>query len=100
MIDLNELAIHSYEVAQKRFSNNADLACLKHCATEVVEASFALDEVCTCNDVNCKKERFKEYVLELSDIIMCVLTICGKNNIDIEQALLACYNKNKDKVKE
>ncbi|WP_407453939.1 hypothetical protein [Methanobrevibacter sp.] len=76
MIDLNELAVKSYKIALKRFDNNTDLACLKHCATEVVEASFALNEVCNCNDVKSKKERFKEYVLELSDIITCADNMC------------------------
>ena len=101
MIDLNELAMQSYEIAQQRFSNIGDLYCLKHCATEVVEAALALDEVATSNDVNLKNlknKRIEEYVLELADIITCVLTICGKNGFNIETALYDCRDKNRNRI--
>ena len=92
MIDLNSLSKKAYEIAEKRYRNNGHiksdtLSMLKHCASEVVEAVEANRE-----------NRQDDFKLELGDIIMCVLIICGKNKIDIETILNDVQKKNTDRA--
>lgn len=113
MIDLNELAINAYDTARKREENGANIktdtrSMLKHCATEVVEAMEAyhywqneipkeIDDMDLSIDDMVSKHR-ADFEGELADIIACVLIICGKEHIDIEQALEQCVKKNKDRA--
>lgn len=102
MTDLNNMAKEAYEVARTREENGANIksdtfSMLKHCATEVVDATEALAK--THEHFDCKgilsfdyAEQFRQ---ELADIITCVLIVAGKNNIDIEQALKDVQEKNK-----
>lgn len=122
MIDLNELSRMAYENTCKRAEHEQEIktntiSALKHCAGEVVEATEAyvsyreiknLAEDLTAKDLDEKWEGQEEpdvceeyyqkckagFCSELADIICCVLTICGKENIDIEYALTMCMEKN------
>jgi len=94
MIDLNRMAKEAYEVAEKRHENGANirtdsLSMLKHCATEVVEATEALINLSNGAGTH------GGYHAELADIITCVLIIAGGNGIDIEQALEEVQGKNR-----
>ena len=95
MLDLNYLCKMSYENAKRRAVNEDKIKLptfdtLKHCAGEIVEAT---DAYIYYNGF--KNERTKAvFADELSDIICCVLTICGQENIDIELALTRCMEKN------
>jgi len=67
------------------------MAMLKHCASEVVEATEVygmLEE--TIGTIN--EEAFAS---ELADVIACILIICANEpTIDIENALQKCFEKN------
>lgn len=112
MLDLNEIAKKSYEIAERRYRNgafgtsqNSVQNLLKHCAGEVVEAMSAYSDwqedvkfgavSMGVTDPDWNRCTPKEaYISELADIICCVLIIAGKQDIDIEKALLDCYAKN------
>ena len=95
---LNKLAETAYDIAKLRESHNSNVSTdtmkmLKHCATEVVEATEAYvkasgDDV--ADDV--LKMKFRD---ELADIICCVLIIAGKEKIDLQYSVLSCIDKNK-----
>lgn len=91
MIDLNELKKKAHENSKKRAENGGTkplntFNLLKHCATEVVEATEA-------------HEKYSDYFSdELCDIICCVLIIAENEQIDIEQALLKCIEKNRKRA--
>lgn len=94
MIDLNKMSKEAYEVAVERHENGANiktdaLSMLKHCATEVIEATEAFVKV------NNGLSTHSTFYAELADIITCVLIIAGHNGIDIEQALKDVQEKNK-----
>lgn len=100
MIDLNGLCKVALANAEKRHANGGNITAetrkmLKHCATEVVEAMEAyanyLESVYGDSEEECKKWLSSE----LADIICCVLIIAGKEEIDIEQAILDCIEKNR-----
>ena len=99
MIDLNELCKVTLNNAELRNKNGGHIktdtkSMLKHTATEVVETTEVytlLQE--TINHVN--KDAFAS---ELADIVCCVLIIAGKENIDIEKAILDCIKKNRKRA--
>ena len=81
-MNLNEASAKAYEIAVKRNQYKGDgkdtIRALKYCAGEVVEATEALaKESLSLND-------FSD---ELADIVICVLSVCGYNLIDIEGAI-------------
>ena len=97
MLDLNNLAQICLANAERRQKNGANITTetrkmLKHCATEVVEATEAYTEW------NEGEDREREFSSELSDIICCCLIIAGKENIDIEEAILNCIKKNRKRA--
>ncbi|WP_407453946.1 hypothetical protein [Methanobrevibacter sp.] len=95
MIDLNKLSKESYETAVKRGLGDNDLQTLKHCAGEVIEAGMSLTNwYCECN-----MQTQVSYQSELADVMMCILTIFGNHEWDIEQALQDCLEKNKARIK-
>ena len=111
MLDLNELAKQSQEIAKKRAKHGlgADtVTCLKHCSGEVIESLSAFDEWQTdlrfgrismgVTDPEWQKDYKKEYSLELADIIICVLIAAANGNVDIEQALKDCVEKNRKRA--
>lgn len=95
----------AYENAKKRAEHEPTIkidpvSTIKHCAGEVVEAGEALTFYAICKQgsseaINDTKETFAN---ELADIICCVLTICGHENIDIEFALTKCMEKNANRA--
>lgn len=128
MINLNEKSKECFEVARKRFSNWQNvaspfdnLAMMKHCAGEVVEAMDALNfwqgaSDCALCDEDEKEEAVlrqrsatvprqraverarRDFSLEIADIIVCCLIVAHNNHIDIEKALFDCMKKNKDRA--
>lgn len=95
MIDLNDLAYRMRNVACARKMNGAKIdtdtfMMLKHCATEVVEATEAYIRYGYYAD---------NFESELADIIACVLIICANEpTIDIEKALQECFEKNRKRA--
>lgn len=105
MTDLNRLAERAFEHATRRMENGANISTetrcmLKHCATEVVEATEAYAKV--AEHFECKGMQSFDYAgmfeSELADIICCVLIIAGKEHIDIEKALVDCMEKNRKRA--
>ena len=98
---LNKLAKDMFEVAKKRSKNGKniktdELSMLKHCATEVVEATDALIRFENKSCINPEIDNYwKDFENELADVIACVLIICGGNQVDISKRLKECYEKNK-----
>jgi NTP pyrophosphatase (non-canonical NTP hydrolase) len=93
----------SYENTKKRAEHEptikVDVAnTLKHCAGEVVEATEAYSSISSTDNIReagrIWVEKQNNFADELADIICCVLTICGHENIDIELALTKCMEKN------
>lgn len=104
MIDLNELSKESYITAKERELNGAfiqtePMAILKHCATEVVEATEAFcDYREALNNDNLEmleNERIEKFENEIADIIVCCLIVSGYSMIDIEKALNRVMEKNR-----
>lgn len=91
MLNLNTMATQSLKIAENRGQATDTLSTLKHCAGEVVEATDAY-----VHSIYNKNLR-EEFELELADVIMCILTISGHLNIDIEKALKKCMQKNKER---
>lgn len=103
MIDLNELSKEAYIIAKKREKNGANIktepmAMLKHCATEVIEATEAYCDYCeSVNSDNLEtldKSR-KDFENEIADIIVCCLIISGFSMINIEKVLNRVMEKNR-----
>lgn len=109
MLDLNYLCKMSYENAKKRAESEPTikvgvLDTLKHCAGEVVEATEAYSSIATAYSITeagkIYAQKRDDFADELADIICCVLTICGHENIDIELALTKCMEKNYKRGKQ
>lgn len=105
MIDLNDLAYKMRNVAYARKMNGGKvdtdtMAMLKHCATEVVEATEAYNILNSALNDNLEYEKNiieeqENFESELADIMSCVLIICANEpTIDIEEALQKCFEKN------
>ena len=103
MIDLNKLATEAYITAKKIEINGAfiqtkPMAILKHCATEVIEATEAYCDYCE-NLNNDKIETLdksrEDFENEIADIIVCCLIISGYSIIDVEKALNRVMEKNR-----
>lgn len=102
MIDLNELASQAYITAKKRENNGAfiqtdTISMLKHCATEVIEATEAFynyADTLYSDDETLDKCR-EDFENEIADIIVCCLIISGYLKIDIEKALNRVMEKNR-----
>lgn len=96
MIDLNEFGKQSLEVAKTRQKNGGkidikEIPMLKHCATEVIEATEAyLNYIATDNE-----ENYNAFASELADIMSCCIIIATQNDVDLEKALQECYERNK-----
>lgn len=110
MIDLNDLAHQMRCVAYVRQLQGASIdvdtmAMLKHCASEVVEATEAYGSLDSAINDNHEHERniieFQEHFeSELADVIACILVICANEpTIDIEEALQKCFQKNLARAK-
>lgn len=108
MIDLNFISKISLEYSKAREKNGSvekgsTLNLLKHCAAEVVEATEAYTKY---NEMKAQEEggciyisgNKEDFVSELADVIMCILIIAAHENIDIEEALKACLDKNRKRA--
>lgn len=98
MIDLNELKKETLRIAKKReengaFAETSSFGMLKHCATEVVEATQALAEYVSIKKLGVNMINILSS--ELADVIVCVLNVAELENIDMEKALLDCVEKNR-----
>ena len=94
MIKLNEIAKQSLQNAKDRGQEIDTIKALKHCAGEVLESVEAYTRF-----VYSPIEEADNFPDELADVIMCILTLSAKENIDIEQAILNCLEKNRKRAK-
>lgn len=90
-MDLNKLSIQCLKNAELRASNGGRIftetrKMLKHTATEVVEA------------VEAYSTNNKFFSDELADIVCCCMIIAAKENIDLEQAIIDCMEKNRKRA--
>ncbi len=117
MINLNKLSELMLQYAEERQENGAavntdTMKMLKHCATEVVEATESYYPYKSLKDLTTDGTSFegfeepdvveesffnnkRDFVSEIADIIACALIIAAKESFDIESALLQCLEKNK-----
>lgn len=109
MIDLNKLSKESYITAKKRELNGAKIkadtiSMLKHCATEVIEATEAFlnykEALNFIDDSVIVDECQQDFENEIADIIVCCLIISGYSMIDIEKAVNRVMEKNKLRAKK
>lgn len=96
MIDLNELSKQAYITAKKREINGANIKTepipmLKHCATEVIEATEAFCDL-SYELTDEYEEKFQD---EVADIMVCCLIMSGYMMFDIEKALNRVMEKNR-----
>ena len=98
-MDLKTGSEKAFEIAEKRGQYKHDgqdvLRGLKHCAGEVLEANEAYNNWSFMSSDETLKEVFAD---ELADIIMCILSICGAEHIDIESAMWRCFVKNAERA--
>lgn len=105
--DLNGLCKTAHEYAKRRQENGGKVstetqAMLKHCATEVVEATESYtryeEDACDPLSTNSDEQNLEHFASELADIICCVLIIASEEGIDIEQAITDCIEKNRKRA--
>lgn len=103
-LNLNKLSVEMYGIAKMREENGAKISTeimpmLKHCATEVVEATEALVKMenTPCDNSEIDK-LYHDFELELGDIICCALIIAGREEIDITKVLCEVVEKNKKRA--
>ena len=94
MLDLNNIARQSLKIAEHRKLETDALSTLKHCAGEILEAVESYTRF--VYSPNEEKDTFPD---EMADVIMCILTLSSKENIDIEQAILNCLEKNRKRAR-
>ena len=94
-MDLIKASVKAYEIAQKRGLKENTFETLKHCAGEVLEANEAYNDWAFLQADETLKEHFEN---ELADIIVCVLSICGAEGINIEKALDRVFEKNEKRA--
>lgn len=109
-MNINKLAKDALEISKRRIDldESRSIDYLKHCSGEVVEAVEAYFRY---KDFLSYKEEgddfttgltegaFSSFSSELADIIICVLLVAAKENVDIEQALLDAMEKNRKRAK-
>lgn len=113
MLELNKLSKIAYKNAKQREQNGARIKAeayymLKHCATEVIEAQQAFDEwqeelkfgavSFGVTDPGFVVDTKKHFADELADIVCCALIIAGRHEIDIEQAVMDCIERNRKRA--
>lgn len=102
MIDLNFISKIALEYSKAREKNGtvekgSTLNLLKHCAGEIIEAQNARDKwICGGGDFD--SEEKQKYAAELADVIMCILIIAAQENIDVEEAIKNCLEKNRKRA--
>lgn len=101
-LSLNEIAKLSYENAEKRENNGGHIstetrAMLKHCATEVIEATEAYSRL-NFEKLVFSTENENKFASELADIICCCTIIAGREGIDLDKAVADCLEKNRKRA--
>lgn len=101
-LSLNEIAKLSYENARKREENGGHISAktqsmLKHCATEVVEATEAYSRL-NFEKLVFSAETKRKFASELADIICCCTIIAGRERIDLDKAVADCLEKNRKRA--
>lgn len=102
MIDLNFISKIAFEYSKAREKNGSvekgsTLNLLKHCAMEVIEATDAYTILCK-SAIDDEYKQKKDFSSELADVIMCILIIAAQENLDIEEALKDCLEKNRKRA--
>lgn len=102
MIDLNFISKVALEYSKAREKNKSvekgsTLNLLKHCAMEVIEATDAYTILCK-SAIDDEFKQQKDFSSELADVIMCILIIAAQENIDVEEALKDCLEKNRKRA--
>lgn len=105
MIELNEMAHDALKTATEREKKGQllsdTISVLKHCAGEVVEATYAFNELCCFGDDMPDTAMYKTaFADELADVITCALIAAANEDIDIEFALKRVQKKNEGRVVE
>ena len=95
MINLITASAKAYDIAKRRGIKETTFEALKHCAGEILEANEAYNNWTFCETSDSLKELFED---ELADIIMCCLSICGAEGINIEKALDRVFLKNEKRA--
>lgn len=118
MFELNELSKECLENAEKREKNGGRISTetrkmLKHTATELIEATEAYHSFREIKEYKESGDNFekmevslnkffdeekKNFSGEIADIVCCCMIIAAKENIDMEQAVLDCMEKNKKRA--
>ena len=95
MINLITASAKAYDIAKRRGIKETTFEALKHCAGEIAEATQAVDnyQSCVCEETE------KQMADEVSDVIMCMLTLSAEMGINIEQAILNCLEKNRKRAR-
>lgn len=98
-MNLKEISKKAFEISKKenQYKNDGQdiFRALKHCAGEVIEANEAYNNWTFLGDDEAKEN----YENELADIIICILSICGAENIDIEKAIERKMKINEGRIK-
>ena len=97
MINLVTASGKAYDLAKKRGLKENTFETLKHCAGEILEANEAYNNWTFCKTSDSLKEHFED---ELADVIMCCLSICGAEGINIEKALERVFEKNERRAND
>lgn len=104
-MNLNKLCNEAIDISVKRgqckFDGQDTLRALKHCAGEVIEATEASAKMEYFPQLNKNEQEIvkEDFENELADIIICVLSICGAENIDIEKAIERKMKINEERAK-
>ena len=93
-MDLKKASEKAYEIAQKRGIHEDTIQALKHCAGELLEAVEAYTRF-----VYSGREEADTFPEEIADVVMCIFSICGAENIDLEKALNSVFEKNIERIK-
>lgn len=104
---LNEISKISHENAKKRQANGGNIkadtcSMLKHCATEVIEATevyskYEADFDFEASHYDVEKDK-AHFASELADIICCVAIIAEAERIDLDKAVADCLEKNRKRA--
>ena len=94
MMNLNDIAEQAYILADKRELDTDVISTLKHCASEVVEATEAFTKLQSTPSPNMAKTYLEETGLEIADIIICAFTASARLGIDIEEYINKVMQKN------
>ena len=98
-MDLNAAKEKAFNTAKERgqykFDGSDTFRALKHAAGEIVEANEEYNNWSLFDNNEGKREAFEN---ELADVVICILSICGYEQIDIEKAIVRKMKINEKRV--